>query len=74
MAGEALPLSDEVQNGSPCILNFFSERSLGVARSSLIPELSQWFMPKGLCVASYQSQHLTVRVLSRTSTETDLQS
>ena len=63
---KALPLSHAVQKGPPCFTGF-SERSLGVAGSSLLPRLGQRFMPEGvLSVATYQSQRLPVRALSRT--------
>ena len=45
---KTLPLSHKVQNGPPCFLNSFSERSLGVAGSRLRPNLIN-----GLCLHDY---------------------
>lgn len=45
-AAEHLPLSHRVQNGPPCILNSFSERSLGVAGPKLSLRLDQQFKSK----------------------------
>ena len=47
--GKALPLSQEVQSGPLCFLNF-SERSLRVAGFTPNPRLGQWLMSKGLGV------------------------
>ena len=44
---EKLPLSHKVQNGTPCFLNSFAERSLGAAGSRLRPRLGQQFMSNG---------------------------
>lgn len=45
---ETLLLSHDVKEGSPCILNSFSEGSLGAAGSRLIPAL-----PNCLCLKVY---------------------
>ena len=50
---EALPLIHKVQNGPPCFLDSFSERSLGAAGSNPSLRLGQWFMAKDyMCLAA----------------------
>lgn len=51
---EALLLSQELQKGHFCSLNSFSERSPGVAISSLSPRFHQRFMPERIWVQGFQ--------------------
>jgi len=66
--GKALPLSHEAQNGPPCFLNSFSERSLGVAGSTSSPRLGQWPLVRVSICLSEALQGLSLKEFHKVET------